>query len=87
MNDVVRISRGTTKQDELFDYVDAPDYLKSKIKDYDGYEKDKDNYEMCAKRIDEADCYETTYDKNITDKTYACIDTENQQGYLTYRAR
>lgn len=23
----------------------------------------KDNYEMCAKRIDEADCYETTYDK------------------------
>lgn len=25
--------------------------------------KVKDNYEMCAKRIDEADCYETTYDK------------------------
>ncbi len=26
----------------------------------------KDNYEMCAKRIDEADCYETTYDKIYT---------------------
>lgn len=26
----------------------------------------KDNYETCAKRIDEADCYETTYDKIYT---------------------
>lgn len=34
------ISRGTTKQDELFDYVDAPSYLKSRVKDFDEYEKD-----------------------------------------------
>ena len=33
MKDVVGISKGTTKQDELFDYVEAPDYLKSRIKD------------------------------------------------------
>lgn len=46
MNDVVRISRGTTKQDELFEYVEAPDYLKSIIKDYDKYEKDKSDYEI-----------------------------------------
>lgn len=46
MNDVVRISRGTTKQDELFEYVEAPDYLKSRIKDYDKYEKDKSDYEI-----------------------------------------
>ena len=26
----------------------------------------KDNYEMCAKRINESDCYETTYDKIYT---------------------
>lgn len=46
MNDVVGISRGTTKQDELFDYVEAPDCLKSRVKDYDEYEKDKDDFEM-----------------------------------------
>jgi len=40
MEDVVGISRGTTKQNELFNYVSAPDYLKSRIKDYDEYEKD-----------------------------------------------
>lgn len=40
MNDVVGISRGTTKQDELFEYVEAPDYLKSKVKNYDEYKKD-----------------------------------------------
>ena len=28
MGNVVRISKGTTKQDELFDYVDVPDYYK-----------------------------------------------------------
>lgn len=46
MGDVVKISRGTTKQDELFDYVDAPDYLKERAKDYDDYEyeKDKDDF-------------------------------------------
>ena len=47
MNDVVRISRGTTKQDELFEYVDAPNYLKSRVKNYDEYENNKDDYEMC----------------------------------------
>jgi hypothetical protein len=35
MSDVVGISRGTTKQDELFEYVNAPDYLKEKIREYD----------------------------------------------------
>ena len=29
----------TTKQDELFDYVDALDYLKERVIDYDEYEK------------------------------------------------
>lgn len=47
MNDVVSISRGTTKQDELFEYVDAPNYLKSRVKNYDEYENNKDDYEMC----------------------------------------
>ena len=47
MNDVVSISRGTTKQDGLFEYVDAPNYLKSRVKNYDEYENNKDDYEMC----------------------------------------
>ena len=42
MSDVVSISRGTTKQDELFEYVEAPDYLKSRVKYYDNYEKNND---------------------------------------------
>ena len=42
MNDVVSISRGTTKQYELFEYVEAPDYLKSRVKYYDNYEKNND---------------------------------------------
>jgi hypothetical protein len=46
MQDVVGISRGTTKQDELFEYVEAPDYLKSRVKDYDEYDKDKDDFEI-----------------------------------------
>lgn len=46
MSDVVSISRGTTKQDELFEYVEAPDYLKSRIKDYDNHKKDKNDFEM-----------------------------------------
>ena len=44
MNDVVKISRGTTKEDELFDYVEAPSYLKSSKKFYN--DKDKDDYEI-----------------------------------------
>ena len=46
INDVVGISRGTTKQDELFDYVKAPDYLKTRIKNYDESEKNKDDFEI-----------------------------------------
>ena len=42
MNDVIKISRGTTKQDELFDYVEAPDYLKTRVKDIDELENDYD---------------------------------------------
>lgn len=38
MGDVVKISRRITN--ELFDYVDAPDYLKEMVRDYDEYEKD-----------------------------------------------
>ncbi len=43
MNDVVKISRGTTKEDELFEYVKAPSYLKSSKK---SNEKGKDDYEI-----------------------------------------
>lgn len=46
ISDVVSISRGTTKQDELFEYVEAPDYLKSRIKNYEEHEKAKDNNGM-----------------------------------------
>lgn len=44
MNDVVEISRGTTKEDELFDYVKAPSYLKTNKKSYN--DKAKDDYEI-----------------------------------------
>lgn len=44
MNDVVEISRGTTKEDELFDYVKAPSYLKTNKKAYNN--KDKEDYEL-----------------------------------------
>ena len=43
MNDVVKISRGTTKEDELFDYAKVPSYLKSSKK---SRENRKDNYEI-----------------------------------------
>lgn len=43
MNDVVKISKGTTKEDELFDYVKAPSYLKASKK---SNKKEKDDYEM-----------------------------------------
>lgn len=43
MNDVVRISRGTAKEDELFDYVKAPSYLKTNKKTI---EKDREGYEI-----------------------------------------
>jgi len=41
-NDVYDISKGTTKEDELFDYAGVPSYLKANKKSY----KDKDDYEI-----------------------------------------
>ena len=46
MGDVVRISKGTTKQDELFDIVKAPDYYKERVRDYDEDEYDKDDFDL-----------------------------------------
>lgn len=46
MGDVVRISKGTTKQDELFEYVEAPDYYKERVRDYDKGEYDKDDFDI-----------------------------------------
>ena len=46
MGDVVRISKGATKQDELFDYVEAPDYYKERVRDYDEDEYNKDDFDM-----------------------------------------
>ena len=46
MGDVVNISRGTTKQDELFDYVDAPDYYKERVRNYDEDDYDKDDFDL-----------------------------------------
>ena len=43
-NDVYDISKGTTKEDELFDYAELPSYLKTSKKSY--HEKDKDDFEM-----------------------------------------
>ncbi len=43
-NDVYDISKGTTKQDELFDYAEVPSYLKTSKRSYD--DKDKDDYEI-----------------------------------------
>ena len=46
MMDVVHISRGTTRQEELFDYVNAPDYLKEKVPSNQYIEKEKDDFEL-----------------------------------------
>ena len=43
-NDVYDISRGTIKEDELFDYAGVPNYLKSSRKSY--IDKDKDDFEI-----------------------------------------
>lgn len=43
-DDIYDISKGTTKEDELFDYADVPSYLKTSKKLYD--DKDKDDYEI-----------------------------------------
>lgn len=42
-NDVYHISKGTTKEDELFDYANIPDYYKTK---QNSYEKEKDDFEL-----------------------------------------
>lgn len=46
MRDVVRISKGTTNQDELFEYVEAPDYYKERVRDYYEGEYDKDDFDL-----------------------------------------
>jgi hypothetical protein len=46
MGDVIKISKETTKQDELFDYAEAPDYYKDRVRDYDEDEYDKDNFDL-----------------------------------------
>ena len=44
MNDVIKISRGTTKQDELFEYAKIPSYMKSgKYSEKDG---DEDEFKI-----------------------------------------
>ena len=43
-NDVYDISKGTTKEDELFDYADIPSYLKTNNKSYK--DMDKDDFEI-----------------------------------------
>ena len=42
MEDVIKISRGTTKEDELFDYVNAPNYYKERVKAVSNYDKTDD---------------------------------------------
>ena len=32
MNNIIKVSRGTTRQDELFNYVNAPNYYKERVK-------------------------------------------------------
>ena len=44
-NDVYHIAKGTTKEDELFDYADIPSYYKTRKNSYN-YKKTKDNFEM-----------------------------------------
>ena len=47
--DVFEVSRGTIRQDELFEYVDIPDYyISNRIKDlqYEKIENKKDDYEI-----------------------------------------
>ena len=43
-NDVYDISKGTTKEDELFDYAEIPSYMKSRK--YSERAKDKDDFEI-----------------------------------------
>lgn len=43
-NDVYDISKGTTKEDELFDYAGVPSYFKTSKKTYN--DSDKDDFEI-----------------------------------------
>lgn len=43
-NDVYDISKGTTKENELFDYANVPNYLKTREKNYN--EKSKDDFDL-----------------------------------------
>ena len=43
-NDVYDISKGTTKEDELFDYANVPSYLKTNKKTHN--DRDKDDFEI-----------------------------------------
>ncbi len=45
-DDVYHISKGTTKEDELFNYVGVPSYLKTNKKSYEA--KSKDNFEISS---------------------------------------
>ena len=45
MGDVIKISKGTTKQDELFEYAYIPDYYKERVKDYNN-EHEKNDYDL-----------------------------------------
>ena len=44
MYDVKDISKGTTKEDELFDYANIPNYLKTSKKSHN--DRDKDDFEI-----------------------------------------
>lgn len=44
--DVKDISKGTTKEDELFDYADIPSYFKTNEKFRN--ERDKDDFEISS---------------------------------------
>ncbi len=44
--DFIKISRGTTKQDKLFYYVNAPNYYKEKVKVVSNYNK-TDDFDIC----------------------------------------
>lgn len=46
MEDVIKISRDTTKQDELFDYVNTPNYYKDRVKAVSNYDK-TDEFDIC----------------------------------------
>ena len=46
MEDVVKISNGTSKEDELFNYIDAPSYLRTREKDYSKDNSKSNNFDM-----------------------------------------